>query len=432
MIKISDNSKYTVLILLVMTLFMIPYLGETNSIEYPIDVGITVFKGNRTYAFLTSWDDGTSGDMIISHLMDDIDAKQTSFVITNRMDDKQLWGLDLLFRGHDIQSHSSVHMNHHYLNANETVILLNESVNDIIRLFGYEPIVLAYPYGGVNFSNTHIVLDYFDVARGIGEENMSQHGTWPIPNPDYALHSAMGEDGINDMTVDLVAISFDNVLKNGPYRAYKAYGHTKQLDTRSKSEYIHQLDKINRTGDIWFTSWGEAVSYSIQRENTVITPIVSNQDTIMFRPDLTIDHNRYCVENTFTVSIPSDWSNITVLDDGVNIPFTRVNNRVNNTLMFDMIPHNQTVSILRNYAFEPTQPRVDNIRFIQTSEGIAVLADIISNSKITGVTCTVSSGGELITREMGTPVFWGNNTYRSVFFSFSIESIDSVNITVGY
>jgi hypothetical protein len=428
------NRRYTftisILIIISMLLLMTTnYNSPTIQTIQPVDFDITVpvFRNNKTYAFLTSWDDEMD-DLQMSYLMDTIGAKQTSFVVTDRMDNKQLWGLDLLFRGHDIQSHSSQHINHHRLNASMTNQLLNESVNDIERLFGYEPIVFAYPFGGNNVSNNDIVMRYFDVARGITEENMTAYGAWPIPYPPYAKHSAMREDGIKDSDVYMVFASFKGILKNGPYRAYKAYGHTRWLSASNKEVFIKELKMINESADVWFASWGEAISYQIQRDNLIIKPIISNDLLIQFKTDLPLDQDRYCVKNTYMVQIPSEWTNISVIDDGVSIS----HNRTGNTLMFHSRPHNQTINIRHDYVQRFQFTMVKNLRYIQTKEGTAFIVDVFSSSEIKSIRIFVTTPEGVLVREMGNPLFWANNTYGAVFFSifnFTDIKIETKNIS---
>ncbi|MFX1369691.1 MAG: polysaccharide deacetylase family protein, partial [Promethearchaeota archaeon] len=131
-----------------------------------------VFRGGKQFAFMFSWDDG-GNDLNFSFLEDSLDFRHTTFGVTRRLLVNRLWGLDQLFRGHDIQSHSREHLHHAILNESYREYLISQSVLDINEAYGYIPILFAYPYGSQNADCQRQVLKYFKVARGIYFETSS-------------------------------------------------------------------------------------------------------------------------------------------------------------------------------------------------------------------------------------------------------------------
>ncbi|MFW9968318.1 MAG: polysaccharide deacetylase family protein, partial [Candidatus Thorarchaeota archaeon] len=153
----------------------IEHIPEIMSLE---PVQVTTFFNNATYAFMLGWDDGYK-DLEMSFIEDDLNIRHTSWIVTTGMQEKRLRGLDQLFRGHDIQSHSAFHVPHDEINESYCAEILEQSIAFIQSFYGYTPIVFACPYGRVG-SNYKTVLEYFEVGRGMHLEGDSSRGRWPI------------------------------------------------------------------------------------------------------------------------------------------------------------------------------------------------------------------------------------------------------------
>ncbi|MGY5853971.1 MAG: polysaccharide deacetylase family protein [Candidatus Thorarchaeota archaeon] len=231
---------------------------------------VEVFQGGKQYAFMFSWDDG-GDDLRFSFLEDELGFKHTSFVVTSKIQGKNLWGLDMLFRGHDIQSHSREHLYHTKLNESYRNYLISQSVKDIEEVYGYTPILFAYPYGSQNMACQTQALEYFRVARGLGPEKISDCGTWPITSLGNCDHSFPEIDGVVGHTYEKLVDSFNTMVENseGRHRAYKCYGHsnTDWFADDERIDFFTRLGDIANRNDTWYTSWGEAFAYQIQRQN---------------------------------------------------------------------------------------------------------------------------------------------------------------------
>jgi len=385
---------------------------------------VAVFRNNMQYAFMLSWDDGIE-DLNFSFIEDTYGIKHTSFVVTERIGSMQLWGLDMLFRGHDIQSHSRLHLHYNRLNESLVDLLFHQSVLDIQRVFGYTPIILAYPYGSASDVTGAVALKYFDIARGVQCETGSDLGRWPIPPSERgcARHSFPGTDGLSGDLLDLLLPSFERMVTLDGYRAYKCYGHTTNYSPRQLKFLRSVLASMAKRNDTWFTTWGEAVAYQLVRQHTQIREYVQNNDVISFRPTLReLDSKRYPVSVTVLVPLPDHWANplVTVDDIVVHSMVTKVDGM--RAVMFDVHPSGQRVEVRRSpRATDSIPPEIRFSRCIRDDSGVALLFDITdADSRVLDVNITVFDDVGRIYRHFDNvqnPVFWYNSTYGRVIFN---------------
>ncbi len=381
---------------------------------------VTVFRDNHQHAFMLGWDDEMD-DLNFSFIEDEFGFRHTSFAVTGRLNDSVFWGLDMLFRGHDIQSHSSEHLHFARLNSSRIELLLGQSINDIERLYGYTPIVFAYPFGSHSSESDSIIPNYFDVGRGIGYEKTNR-GAWPITSRSCCLHSAPGCHGITGDVVDRLTTSFEEMLNNEGHRAYKCYGHSGWFNAQERSQFEKELSKIAEHDDLWLTTWGEAIAYQVVRDHTVIEDYHTYSENIKFKtvaPELNI--SRYPVSVTYRVEIPRDWDNLAVLDDGRIIPHKIVENSSGEYLLLNSIPRGQIIEITTQRGVDTTGPVISGIHIRYTAEGALVLFEV---SDFHGTVCDVNM---TIVTDIGSfdfdrivnPTFWSNNTYGRVVFNAS-------------
>lgn len=389
---------------------------EPLPIQPPI---ITVFRDDHQHAFMLSWDDEMD-DLNFSFVEDEFGFRHTSFTVTNRLNDSVLWGLDMLFRGHDIQSHSSEHLHFAWLNESRIESLLSQSINDIERLYGYTPIVFAYPFGSHDNESDSIIPNYFDVGRGIGPE-LTNQGAWPITNRSCCLHSAIGIHGITGSVVDLLSISFNEMLNKDGHRAYKGYGHSGWFTARERILFKKELAKIVEH-DLWFTTWGEAIAYQVVRDHAIVENYHVYSKNLKFvtkAPEL--NTSRYPVPITYKVEIPRDWNDVTILEDGRIIPHKIVDESNSRYVLLNSLPMGQVIEITTQEVVDTTSPMISGIRVRYTTEGALILFEA---SDVHGTICDVNM---TIVTDIGTfnfdivvnPTFWSNTTYGRVVFNAS-------------
>ncbi|MHA1735013.1 MAG: polysaccharide deacetylase family protein [Candidatus Thorarchaeota archaeon] len=421
MVRRVSQTSVVIVIIIVATVGTGVALRFCDNLHRP---WVAVFRHNMPHAFLLSWDDGID-DLNFSFIEDQYGVKHTSFVVTERIGDKVLWGLDMLFRGHDIQSHSHLHLRYSRLNSTYTDTLFHQSSLDIAQTFGYTPILLSYPYGAANADTEVIALRYFDVARGVIPENASQLGSWPIPNDERGKckHSFPCVDGLCGQYVNLLVPTFRRMTQLSGHRAFKCYGHTQMFSAEEVELFEKALASLTARNDTWFTSWGEAIAYQMVRQHTHICEYVHNDDVISFRPTLReLDSKRYPVSVTVLVPLPDHWANPLVTVDDIVVPSTVTEVDGVRTVMFDVTPSGQRVEVRRTpRATDSFPPEIRFSRCIRDNSGVALLFDITdADSRVLDVNITVFDDVGRIYRHFDNvqnPVFWHNSTYGRVVFN---------------
>jgi len=412
-------------------MFFTLFSTTQSNVSSAIELGewmptIEEFRDGRRFAFLLCWDDGRN-DLEISFLEDELGLKHTSFVITSRVYDKLLWGLDMLFRGHDIQSHALYHLNLKLLNESYGTYLMTQSKFDIERLFGYSPVLFSYPYGATDLYLKSKVLEYYRVARGISYEKGTELGKWPISAPSNAKHSFPDSDGLGVSNLPLLQSSFETMILNYDEEplAYKAYGHTQSFTINHTESFRTAFSSITNRSDVWLTSWGEAVAYQIQRDNSKISNFLTNDDSISFRIGVS-NNNYYGIPLTYRIPIPQNWDHFTVFDGRkVTDRYSLYNDAEGSYILLNAIPQGQEITIEPVGYSETTKPMIANVRTIVTSEGTAFLADIVDYcSLISDVNFTITGNGTTYEFEdVRNPLFWANSTYGRVLFGVNTGCI---------
>ncbi len=432
------RERFGITAFIIILAFMIPAdYTQVSATEPPKSLPAPVaevFRGGMKYAFLLCWDDGQY-DLDFSYLEDPFGIKHTSFVITANMYRRQLWGLDMLFRGHDIQSHSLYHLNHRFLGTEYRAYLLKQGRADIERLFGYTPILFAYPYGGSDSQLEGQVLQYYRVGRGILYESATNLGSWPVSPLGYAKHSFPGHDGVAGGTIDKLLSSFNAMVQmpGTNHIAYKAYGHTQAFIAPQRQNLAVAFSTITNRTDTWFTSWGEAIAYQLERDSLHISDYEINKGTISFRTQVP-QENDLGIKLTYRVYIPEDWKGFTVADDGkATNQYTYHTDGTARYILLDSIPRGQTITITTRGWVDTGTPLITNMRTIQTTEGMAFIAHVDDQlSFIKEVNITISGNGSLYEHtDVQTPVFWANSTYGCVVFDippgcyqFKVSAVD--------
>ncbi|MHA2141334.1 MAG: polysaccharide deacetylase family protein [Candidatus Thorarchaeota archaeon] len=416
-----------VIIILVFSLGYIQVVstgGELLLLEKPT---VEMFRGGRQYAFMFSWDDEGS-DLEFSFLEDELGFSHTTFAVTSRIQKKRLWGLDMLFRGHDIQSHSREHVHHASINSSHCEYLLQQSIVDIEDVYGYTPILFAYPYGSVKNSVETLVQKYFKIGRGISYESGDHLGSWPIIKTGKSLHSFPSVDGVKGSSIDRLISSFNQMVSydDGVHRAYKCYGHSKWFSESERAEFFEVLQEISFRDDTWYTSWGEAVAYQIQRDNVRIERHVSSESRLTFITAIGKDFE-YGIPITYRVEIPTSWNEMSVMDgDKISDRFLVIEEGTKKYLLLDSAPHGQTIKVIPAISDDSSRPVIENLRTLATEEGVAFMVDVYdSESFIRDVNMTIYWNGEVHRfHRVLNPVFWANSTFGRVVFEPEFESYD--------
>ncbi|MHA2021588.1 MAG: polysaccharide deacetylase family protein [Candidatus Thorarchaeota archaeon] len=424
----------TVILILVLSLEFIQIVGS-GGLVFLEEPTVDVFRGGKQYAFMFSWDDG-GDDLRFSFLEDELEFRHTTFAVTSRIQGRKLWGLDMLFRGHDVQSHSREHVHYASINLSYCEELLQQSIEDIEDVYGYTPILFAYPYGSQNQAVQDIVQKYFKIARGISYETGDSLGSWPMQRTSHALHSFPSVHGVQGSTISKLISSFNEMVSfdDGAHRAYKCYGHSKWFSESERNEFFEALQGITHRNDTWYTSWGEAVAYQIERNNVCIKKHVSTDGIVSFVTSIGSEFE-YGIPITYRIEIPASWNDVSVIDGGkISHRFFMIEEEARKYLLLDSAPHGQKIMVIPIISEDSSKPVIENLRMFATEEGVAFMADVQDReSLVCDVNMTIYGNGELFSfQRVLNPVFWANGTFGRVVFELepgcydcTVSAVDS-------
>jgi hypothetical protein len=417
----------TVILILVLSIEFIQILSSGGKLVFLDEPSVEVFRGGNQYAFMFSWDDG-GDDLRFSFLEDELRFRHTTFAVTSRIQGRRLWGLDMLFRGHDIQSHSRTHVHHASINTSYCEDLLQQSIADIEDIYGYTPILFAYPYGSQNQAVQKLVQKYFKIGRGIMYESADNLGLWPIRHASCALHSFPSVHGVQGSTIRSLISSFNQMVSKdeSDHRAYKCYGHSRWFSESERDEFFEALQEIALRNDTWYTSWGEAVAYQIERSNVCIEKHVSTDSMVSFVTVIESDFE-YGIPITYRIEVPVSWNDVSVLDgDKISHRFFMIEEDTRKYLLLDSAPHGQKIKVIPISSEDSSRPMIENLRTIVTEEGVAFMADVYDReSLVRDVNMTIYGNGELFSfQRVLNPMFWANTTFGRVVFELEPGSYD--------
>ncbi|MBD3160208.1 MAG: polysaccharide deacetylase family protein [Candidatus Lokiarchaeota archaeon] len=410
--------------------------------EYSVsDPYIPVFRNDKQYASVISWDDYPVSDRNVSYMEDSLGMKHTSFIVTQRIDDEhEACCLDMMFRGHDIQSHGWKHI---ALGETDNLTLVREvlerSYGEIQDKFGFEPILFAYPFGSADENSTSIAMEYYDLGRGIQYEGKERIGEWPITHKEYAGHSLVNPNGICDDSVHKIYGQFekmiteqkpapfnpeqDNMIKNvNSSRVFKLYGHTTDsfINESSMEELENQLTRLSNRNDTWFTSWGEAIAYEKARSLTNLSELTV-ADNLSLNMVVEDEIERYPVEITVKAEVPSLWKNPVVQIGNKYVSNANtIEKNQSKWIMFNVVPHNCSIRIADGVSPDESKPSVNNPTLEYLSGNTVIRFDVNDDHGfISDVNATLSNG--TYTEHFSiveNPLFWNNETYGLVADSY--------------
>ncbi|MFW9854372.1 MAG: polysaccharide deacetylase family protein [Candidatus Thorarchaeota archaeon] len=329
----------------------------TTSWEAPY---VTPFYQNANTTFTLSWDDVRIWDTYLAPIDEKYGIKHTIFAPSfrsypNRSSWRYAFLLDELFQGHDIQSHGGEHVHLSYYNNSEQERLVKWGKTGIEDLFGFTPIVFAYPYGDTG--GYSYVEAYFDLGRTISYEGTS----WP-PSTWHLAGTSTSTDGIDNGNLGSISSIMNQIYRKPGYNVFKGYGHTnsagKSYGVTDWIGYENIISQISGWENVWYTSWGELVAYTLERSQIVISDPIYYTNRITFNVSApTLDENIYKAPLTIHIDIPKGWLT----------PFPRIDGKYSSLfslrdhgdrfdLLLDMVPK-QTA---QNITVWDTLPELDN------------------------------------------------------------------------
>lgn len=416
---------------------------------------ISYFWQDCNTTFTLSWDDARIWDVNLAPIDERYGIKHTIFASSyscyqNRSFWRYSFLLDELFQGYDIQSHNGKHIHLSQYNSKKQEEFIKWGRTGIKDLFGFTPIVFAYPYGDTGGSK--YVKEYFTLGRTI-----SDSGTiWP-PSQNWALEGVtIPGEGLNDRNLDEMVKILKKIYRTSGYQVFKGYGHTNKLGTKygvsNFEKYEEAIAKIAQWENVWYTSWGELISYEIEKKNTQISKVNYSNDKIEFElsaPSLDID--LYKVPITVSIQIPSSWKNIFPMIDrkySSHYSIKDVNKR--KVVLLDIVPLNkpQKVIIWRKMPIlDHNPPDIKNFKVYtkyynqnwnlkQNSTQYYTfmrfdVTDELSNIHKVNASVFLNNGDKLLFNNIFNPIFWRNSTYGRVIWNSAEFNNEGKQVKAG-
>ncbi|MFX0207982.1 MAG: hypothetical protein ACFFDT_18495, partial [Candidatus Hodarchaeota archaeon] len=405
------------------------------------DPFVTYFAQGCNTTFIISWDDARVPDYNLAPIDEKYGIIHTIMAPSyrsypNRTAWRYTFLIDELFQGHDIQSHCGKHVHLSDYNSIEQESLVLWGKTGIEELFGFTPIVFAYPFG--DLGGAIFVEEFFDLGRTIGFEGTS----WPPSNWPKA-GTTISSDGINDRNLGQIVTTMTNIYRTSSYDVFKGYGHTNYIGqtygVTDFAKYEANIKQIAGWTDVWYTSWGELVSYTIEKNKIIIGDPVYSSDQIRFNisAESTLNTEIYKVPITVSIAIPRDWDNVfPTINDKYTSQFSRRYHYDHIELLLNVIPShkNQTIKIWRdiplvdqappeianfsiktrtmNESWDREPPQLFNFTFMRFD-----VTDAQTNVQKVNASVSLENGTVWYYSNVKNPIFWQNSTYGRVVWN---------------
>ncbi|MFX1507209.1 MAG: polysaccharide deacetylase family protein, partial [Promethearchaeota archaeon] len=408
---------------------------------------VTHFWQDCNTTFIMSWDDARSSDVYLGPIDEKFGISHTLFAPSYRSyPNYSFWRyaflLDELFRGHDIQSHCGKHIKLSKCSEQDQEYFVKWGKTGIEELFSFTPIVFAYPYG--DLGGEKYVKEYFDLGRTIKNSGTS----WP-PVDWHEEGTTISLHGINDGNLNQIISIMKNIYRKSGYQVFKGYGHTNSLGkdygVTNFTKYADTIAQIAYWSNVWYTTWGELVSYEIAKEQLEFSKVECFPNKLEFEVSTSsINPTIYKIPITVAILIPKFWTN----------PFPQINGKFSSKfslknyadsieLNLDVVPQEkpQKIIIWNNApVIDHTPPEIVNFQIktkyvnecwdksTQIGKKFTFMRfDVLDEqSDINQVNASVflKNGEEITFSKMKNPLFWKNSTYGRVVWDSTILNKD--------
>ncbi len=440
--------------------FLTPPVEEPPPMEIPIfryfpeKPRVTYFSQDCNTTFTLSWDDARPYDVKLAPIDQKYGISHTIFAPSYRSyPNKSYWRyaflIDELFQGYDVQSHCGKHVHLSQYTKEEQEFYVKWGRTGIEDLFGFTPIVFAYPYGDCGGST--YVKQYFELGRTIGAGGTS----WPPSS--WALEGAtISGSGIDDSNLNKIEPILKGIYHSEGYQVFKGYGHTNSLGkTYGVTDFIKYEQTIKNIAgwpDVWYTSWGELAAYEIEKQFVEFSTIDYYEDRLEFKfstPNLDVDI--FKVPITIGILIPKTWNNpIPQIGNKFSSQFSIREYNDSKEMLLQVLPSqsDQPIFIWRDLNFsDETSPLITNVnintRFImqdwdQDSPQLYYytflrfeVEDSLSDVLNVNASVHLKNGKILHFPVIKNPIFWSNATFGRVIWDSNKINEDVTQITAS-
>ncbi|WP_455463098.1 hypothetical protein [Candidatus Hodarchaeum mangrovi] len=429
----------------------IPIYTKTDLFIEPY---ITHFRQGCNTTFLMSWDDARPTDVYLRAIDLKYGISHTIFAPSYRSyPNRSFWRyaflLDEMFQGFDVQSHNGLHVYLSRYNAEEQEAFIKWGKTGIEELFGFTPIVFAYPNGDTGGSQ--YVKKYFTLGRTIDNGGTS----WP-PTQWEKEGVTISFNGINDKNLKDIPIILKQIFHTPGFQVFKGYSHSNlpgsDYGVSDFEKYETVIEQISGWENVWYTSWGELVAYEIEKNQISVSKnIVRCDDFIEFTLSTvpTLNTDIYNVPITVALSLPEEWSKPTVqIDSKFICEFSLKTNNNVPQIFIDVKPKqgNQRIKIWKNQpSIDHSPPEIANFRIntITYQENWELepprektfsflrfeACDEDSQVVEVNAMVTLFNNSQFFYKQMKNPIFWNNNSYGRVLWNPNIYNGDVQQIS---
>jgi hypothetical protein len=316
-----------------------------QSVSSPYEVG--TWQGFRTAAVSYTFDDNCSNQLALAVPMFNTYGFQlTLFTVIN-------WGPNwtglqtAVGKGHEIASHTMSHTSLNTLSDSlQTDELKNSQASINTHITGQKCMTIAYP--NCNTGNTSIIRQYYFVARicsGVIERS--------TPTDFMNISSIIcGTQGSVKTSADFKSKA-DAAVSSRGWCVFLIHGIDNDggyspipSDTlRASLVYLSaNPDKF------WVSSFGNVAKYIRERNSASVTEISNQGDLLTIQVHDTMDNSSYNIPLTVRRPLPDGWTSADVMQNGAKITSQIVGVNSSKYVMFDVIPDNGDITILKGSA----------------------------------------------------------------------------------
>ena len=329
----------------------------SQKVDSPYEVG--TWQGFRSAAISYTFDDNCSNQLALAvPMFDEFDFNLTLFTVTNWSPN---WtGLqNAASKGHEIASHTVSHPSLNGLSDAQQLTELKNS-QDIINAHITEQRAVTIAYPNCNVGNPSLVRQLYFAARGC-----QGYIEGKTPGDFMNISSIIcGSLGSIKTSTDFNSKA-DNAASSKGWCVYLIHGIDNDggysplpSDTlRVSLEYLkaHQ-DKF------WIAAFANVAKYIKERNSASVSEILAREDSLTVEVSDTLDNSYYNCPITVRRPLPQGWTSSGVMQNGKNIESTIVEIDTVRYVMFDVIPDDGAIVLIKDGTTGVNQKMDNSIR----------------------------------------------------------------------
>ncbi len=303
---------------------------------------IGTWKNFTNAAVSYTWDDNTAKQLTVAKpIFDNYGFKTTFFITTN-------WGPNwAAFQtastdGHEVASHSKSHPNFGNLDETQRLEELEGSKNAInANISGNQCLTFAYPYCVVG-DNAQTESLYISARTCQGAIESS------TPANIMSVSSIVCGTAGSVMTSEHFTNKVNEATSSNGWVVFLLHGIDNDggFSPIASTDLDTHLNYMNQNQDtFWVATYGDAVKYIKERDNSSIVETSNDNNEIVFQLTNNLDTNIYNIPLSLKRAIPMDWSVTSVTQDGNPIDYQVLEESSEKFIQLDALPNGGDVII---------------------------------------------------------------------------------------